>query len=311
MEKPDKPQVSPSGASFEIVHGAQRAVITEVGATLRSYDVGGVAIVEGFPPESAASGGRGQLLLPWPNRIRDGKYTFDGHAYQLALSDPGLHNAAHGLVRWDPWSFEAYESHRVSLTLTLYPHPGYPFTLRLGAEYSLSDSGLTVRIRATNVGTSRCPYGAGAHPYIAAGAGKVDAAVFHMTAASYLRGDAQQIPVEKLSVQGSPYDFRAPRAVGALKLDTAFADFERDGNGVARTVLQTSEGRRVTVWMDATHTHLMVYSGDTLPDDKQRRSGLAIEPMTCAPNAFATGEGIRVLSPGESTVSTWGISVQG
>jgi galactose mutarotase-like enzyme len=306
------PHVSPTGASFEIAHGAQRAVITEVGATLRSYDVDGVPIVEGSPADVPASGGRGQLLLPWPNRIRDGRYTFDGRNNQLALSDPGLHNASHGLVRWEPWSFEAYESHRVALNYTLYPHPGYPFTLRFAVEYALSASGLTVRVRATNAGTARCPYGAGAHPYLAAG-GKLDKVLFQMPAASYLKSDAQQIPVEKVSVEGSAFDFRAARAIGETKLDTAFTDFARDESGVARTVLQTSHGQkshRVTVWMDSTHTHLMVYSGDTLPDEKQRRTGLAVEPMTCAPNAFATGEAIRVLEPGESTVSVWGIGVE-
>jgi aldose 1-epimerase len=313
MSTAEKPRVSPTGASFEIVHGAHRAVVTEVGATLRSYDVDGVPIVEGFRADAPANGGRGQLLLPWPNRIRDGRYAFDGRNNQLALSDPGLHNASHGLVRWEPWSFEAYESHRVALNYTLYPHPGYPFTLRFAVEYALSASGLTVRIRATNAGTSRCPYGAGAHPYIAGGEGKIDQALFHMPAASYLRSDAQQIPVEKLSVEGSPFDFRVERAIGDTKLDTAFTDLERDAEGVAHTVLKTGgqKGHRVTLWMDATYTHLMVYSGDTLPDEKQRRTGLAVEPMTCAPNAFAAGEGFRVLEPGESMVSVWGIRVEG
>jgi aldose 1-epimerase len=307
MATQEKPRVSPTGASFEITHGRQRAVVTEVGATLREYEVNGAAVIEGSPADAPASGGRGQLLLPWPNRIRDGRYAFEGRNNQLALSDPGLHNASHGLVRWQPWSFEAYESHRVALGLTLFPHPGYPFTLRLGVEYALSDAGLAVRIRATNVGSSRCPYGAGAHPYFAAGASKVDGIGFRMPAASYLKSDAQQIPVEKLSVEGTPFDFRTSRAIGATKLDTAFTDIERDASGTARIVMEPSGGQRVTLWMDATYTHLMVYSGDTLPDERQRRTGLAVEPMTCAPNAFAAGEGFLVLEPGQSMDSVWGI----
>jgi aldose 1-epimerase len=309
MASLEKPRVSPTGASFEIVHGAHRAVVTEVGATLRSYDVDGAPVIEGFPPDAPSSGGRGQLLLPWPNRIRDGKYSFDGKNYQLALTDPVLHNASHGLVRYEPWSFDAYESHRVALAYTLYPHPGYPFTLRFHVEYALSATGLSVRIRATNVGAARCPYGAGAHPYFAGGPAKIDALVFGMPAASYLRADAQQIPVEKLSVQGTPFDFRSPRAIGDTKLDTAFTDFERDADGVARTVLEPPGGKSVTLWMDASYTHLMVYSGDTLPDAQQRRSGIAVEPMTCAPNAFVTGEGVKVLEPGETAHSVWGITV--
>ncbi len=122
--------------------------------SLRSYDVDGVAIVEGSPPDVPAGGGRGQLLLPWPNRVRDGRYAFDGHSYQLALTDPALHNASHGLVRWEPWAFDAFESHRVSLTYALYPHPGYPFALR-GQIDALTGDGLAVRRSAPPMSARR------------------------------------------------------------------------------------------------------------------------------------------------------------
>src|SRR5436309_16036374 len=95
--------VPPSGEQFEIVSGDRRAVVTEVGDTLRTFVAGGREVIDGFGPDEVCSGGRGQLLAPWPNRIRDGAYRFVGHHAQLPLSDPDRHNAIHGLVRWSPW----------------------------------------------------------------------------------------------------------------------------------------------------------------------------------------------------------------
>ena len=95
--------IAPTGEQYEIVSGGHRAVVTEVGATLRSYAVDGVDVVRGFAEDETVKGGRGQNLLPWPNRIRDGKYTFAGQSHQLALSEPARHNASHGLARYVPW----------------------------------------------------------------------------------------------------------------------------------------------------------------------------------------------------------------
>ena len=58
---------------------------------------------DGFAADEMSSGGRGQLLMPWPNRVRDGAYSFDGRDLQLALTEPRRSNASHGLARWAAW----------------------------------------------------------------------------------------------------------------------------------------------------------------------------------------------------------------
>ena len=65
----------------------------------------------------------------------------------------------------------------------------------------------------------------------------------------------------------------------------------------------------VTLWADALWSHVMVFTGDTLAPERRRR-GLAVEPMTCAPDAFNTGEGLRVLAPGESVTCSWGVTLR-
>jgi aldose 1-epimerase len=302
--------LSPNGPQQVLEAGDYRAVISGVGAGLRALSHRGRPLVVKYPAESQPPGGAGQLLIPWPNRIRDGRYLFDGAEYRLPLSEPAHLNAIHGLVRWVRWEVAEQEAERVALTVRLVPQPGYPFALSLRVDYHLQPSGLSVRVEARNDGDRPCPYGAGAHPYVRAGAGLVDDVVLQLPAESVLVADARGIPTgERIGVAGSPYDFREPRQVGATALDTAYTDLVCDGDGVTRAWVATPDGdARVTVWMDSAHSHLMVYTGDTLADRSRRRRGIALEPMTCAPDAFNSGDGMVVLQPGATHAGSWGIA---
>jgi aldose 1-epimerase len=248
-----------------------------------------------------AGSGRGQLLIPWPNRIRDGAYALDGRRHQLPLNEPERGNAIHGLVRWSSWNVAERTTERVVLAHVLRPQPGYPFTLELRVEYSLSPEGLAVRTTATNAGADPCPYGAGAHPYLAVGAGVVDEAVFRLPAEAVLEADERGIPVGSAPVEGTELDFRKPRPVGPARLDHCFTDLDRGEDGLVRVEID-----RTALWADESYQYLMVFTGDGLPGAD--RTSVAVEPMTCAPNAFASGDGLIVLEPGESHAAAWGIS---
>ena len=292
----------PSGAQYVIAAGDQEATIVEVGGGLRTYTVAGVDVLAPYELHEMAAGGRGQNLIPWPNRIKDGRYSFAGADLQLALTEPSRHNASHGLVRWANWTAAAQEPERVVMELVLHPQPGYPFTLALAVEYRVDAAGLSVATTATNAGDRPCPYGAGSHPYLTVGTDLVDEAVLRVPAEARLTADDRGIPTGQLPVSGTPYDFREPRPVGDLVIDTAYTDLT-----VNEAVL--AGPRRAVVWWDASYRWVMVFTGDTLAPDRRRRS-LAIEPMTCAPNAFVTGDGLRVLDPEESWTTVWGIAAE-
>ena len=296
---------APSGEQHELRAGDQRAVVTEVGATLREYSVGGRERVDGFAAGDRADGSRGQALLPWPNRIRDGAYSWRGADEQLAIDEVALHNAIHGLVRWRNWGVRERSAERVELGLRLHAQPGYPFTLDLAIAYSLGEDGLRVVARAENVGSDACPFGAGFHPYLTLG-GPLDAVRLTLPAAAVLRVDERMIPTGVEPVEGGELDFRSGRAVGATVLDTCFVELARDADRLVWVTLEDG-AERVALWMAEPYRYLMVYSGDTLAPQRRRR-GLAVEPMTCAPNAFATGgDGLITLAPGERVVAEWGI----
>jgi aldose 1-epimerase len=297
--------VTPSGRQVAISSGDQHATIVEVGGGLRSYRRGDRDVLDGYAADAMASGGRGQVLMPWPNRIADGAYTFDGTRQQLPLSDAGAGNAIHGLVRWVSWTVVEEAADRVVLTHRLHPQPGYPFSLDLSVEYVLDPGGLRVRMRAVNVGPSRCPFGAGAHPYLSVGGGPIDDAILYLPATTVLHADDRGIPVSSADVEGTPLDLRTPRPIGPTVLDHAFTDLDRAADGRAWVVLTGADGRAVRLWVDAAYPYLMAFTGDTLPSGG--RHSLAVEPMTCAPNAFISGDGLIVLEPGAAFEGSWGI----
>jgi aldose 1-epimerase len=252
--------ILPSGEQHEIACGDAHAVVVEVGGGLRTYD----DVLLGYGPDEMCGSGRGQVLAPWPNRIAEGRYAFDGEDYRLPLTEPAAGNAIHGLVRWGRWDAVERAPDRVTMEHVLYPQPGYPWTLRLRVAYRLGGDGLTVRTTAENLGPRACPFGAGHHPYVAAPTGRVD----------------------DLVLDGEP--------IGGRRLDDTV---RREGAWEIRA-------GEVTVWADAAWPYVQLFTGD-LPGVGRR--GLAVEPMTCPPQAFRTGEGLIRLEPGETFAGTWGV----
>jgi len=302
--------VAPSGEQHQIAGGGYRAVVTEAGASLRLLEHDGRPLLLGFEEHARAGSGRGQLLAPWPNRIRDGRYTFDGREQQLPLTEPLRHNAIHGLVRWAAWSLEEHTDHSVSLTLRVMSQPGYPWTLDLHAVYDLSADGLTVTVTATNLSGSPAPYALGAHPYLTTGRGPVDAWELTLPCDTRLTADEQMIPTGREPVDDTEVDFRVSRPIRDVSLDTAFTGLARDESGRAEVVVRDPRsGDGTLLWLDGHHHWVQVYTGDDLPS--LVRESLAVEPMTAPPNAFASGEDLVVLAPagsdGDEHSASWGI----
>lgn len=303
--------VAPSGEQFEIAAAGYRAVVTEGGAALRLLEHEGRPLVDGFTAEEMSYGGRGQLLVPWPNRLRDGRYRFDGTEHQLPLTEPKRANASHGLARWVSWAPVEHTGDAVTLHHRLMAQSGYPWTLDLVVRYALSDQGLLVTQAVTNHAPRRAPYGSGAHPYLVAGAGPVDGWELTLPAVTRsLVDDDRLLPVEREPVAGTPYDFAAPRTIGDTVWNHAVTDLVRDGDGRARVELRDrGAGTGVALWVDEQHRWLQVYSADDVAATARR--SLAVEPMTAQADAFASGEDLVVLGaagePDASYAASWGI----
>jgi aldose 1-epimerase len=301
---------SPTGAQHALRAGDARAVVTEVGGGLRSWAIGGEELLDTFAPDAAADTFRGKLLVPWPNRLRDGRYTFAGVEQRTPVTEPGRATALHGLVLDERFALVRGSEAMVALGHVLRPRPGYPFTLRLEVEYALGEDALTITLRATNLSPWSAPFGAGLHPYLRAAGGRADDCVLEVPAATRVPVDARMLPTgPAVPIAGTPEDFTRARRVGAGRLDTCFGDLTRDAEERAHVRLTTPGGaREITVWLDAAYRFVHVYTADDVADPARARAGIAIEPMTCAPDAFNSGDGLLVLEPGATFTGRCGLT---
>lgn len=298
----------PSGEQFEISHGDQRATIVEVGGGVREYVDGEREVLQPYAVDAMCDAAHGAPLIPWPNRLADGRYSFAGSDLQLALTEPEKHNAIHGLLRWRNWRLLERSPDQVVVGTRLHPLTGWPFPLDVSLTYTLADDGLTVETRAVNIGDRPCPFACGQHPYLSPGAGEtIDGCTLELRAATRIVTDHErQLPTGLEPVEGSEYDFRAPRQIGSLEVDYAFRDLERDRDGLAWMRLGRPDGRTVELWGDASYPVMEVFTADTLAPDRRRR-GLGAEPMSAPPNALQTGEMLVRLEPGAEYLARWGV----
>ena len=302
----------PSGEQIDLRHDGHHAVIVGVSGGVREYEVNGRRLLDGYGAREMCSGARGQLLIPWPNRLRDGRYDFDGESHQVPLSEPEKMNAIHGFLRWEHWHAAERSEDHVVMEHTLHPRAGYPFALHVSVSYRVGAEGLSSRVTATNVGRRPCPYGMGVHPYLRVDAETIELDWLEAPGAVRLIEDERAIPVGTDDVTGTKYDFRTSSRILAIELDTAFTDLRREEKGRAWVRLWRGRGDYgVALWMDERYPYYMLFTGDSLPEAARRRRSVGVEPMTCAPNAFASGDGLITLAPGESVISNWGITPLG
>jgi aldose 1-epimerase len=302
-----------SGVPTVLEHGPYRAEIAGVGATLRSLTHDGRDLVVPFGLDEVRPLYRGALLAPWPNRVVDGSWDDDGAERQLPLNEVERGHALHGLVQWADWASDPADeadAHRASLVTRLAPSDGYPYRLELRAVYELGDAGLVTTVTATNVGQGTAPYGVAPHPYLVAGEGRVDDWSLLLPAASYLEVTEERlVPTGVHGVtERDGFDFREARPVGDLFVDHAFTEIDADAEGRATVEVVARDGRGVAMsWAVSELPWVQVHTGDR-PEPELDRLGLAVEPMTCPPDAFTSGVDLVRLAPGESHTASWTIA---
>lgn len=295
----------PGGEEWVLDRGAQQVTVCEVGGGLRRYTVDGVDVLDGYERGELPPGCRGQILAPWCNRIRDGRYEFEGQLLQLDISEPETDCALHGLFRWLPVTLTDRGRDWIEVRGVAHARAGYPFTVALDTRWALTDDGLTATHTARTLGPGSAPFSLATHCYLATGVG-VDTQTLAVPAGVFLPTDDRLLPLPERSVEGTPQDFRTPHVLGDLVLDTAYRDLERGADGLVRASVTAPDGRGVEVWADGSFDWLQVYSSDTQVGERFRRS-FAIEPMTGPADAFNSGAGLVILTPGTQWSGTWGI----
>ncbi|WP_123307213.1 aldose 1-epimerase family protein [Cellulomonas sp. PhB143] len=301
---------APSGTQLRIQHGEHRATVTDVGATVREYAVGERPVFVPFGEDEIAPASHGAVLVPWPNRLRDGRYTWEGKELQNPITEPRRGTALHGLACWQRWDVVSHEEAAVTLELALPATPGYPFSLTTRITYALSDAGLEVRVTARNTGTTTLPYGVGFHPWLSPGDASVDECTLRLDGRTRVTVDDRLLPTGTAPAEGDR-DFTTPRLLAGIDLDDAYVDVVRDDDGLSWMALGAPDGTEAAIWMDGSMDTWQVCTGDHVDAPGYVRTGVAAEPMSCIADAFRTGERLVRLAPGEEHEVRWGATLRG
>ncbi|MBI3555624.1 MAG: aldose epimerase [Deltaproteobacteria bacterium] len=297
-----------------------RALVSNYGASLRRFfhvdrDVATRDILWGYCGKAQKRGGQGDVLIPFPGRIRGGEYHFEGQTQQLERNDKEGPNAIHGFVRTLFWNLEDQSESMAQFRfeLTKDAFAGYPFSLGIQLRYELTPDGLECKYTVRNSGKKPAPVGAGFHPYFTVGTDLIDDAHLVIPATDVVEFAPDLLPTGAVigvaGVAGGALDFRKPRRLGALKLNHCYTGLLRGTDGLARVKLENPATRqKLTVWLDQSFPYLVMYTGDAIPAPHARQA-LAIEPMTCATDAFNHLDWVAVtLAPGQDKTGRFGIT---
>lgn len=287
-----------------IASGPYTALVTTRGGALRELRHQGRDLVVGFGPEGRIPDYRGVMCVPWPNRLADGRYTYAGKDFEAVINEPERGSALHGLATGMNWELRQAAADSVVLACRVGAGRHYPSDLEVSVTYSLGPGGLRSTVSTVNVGQAAAPYGVCPHPYLVAGQGKLDDWTLELPAHDFLEVTPDRLlPTGMKSVEGHAFDFRSPRQLGSLKIDHAFTGISRDEQGLARVRVQDPAGTGVELEWGAEWPWVQIHTADKPvgPD----RLGLAVEPMTCPPDAFNSGTDLVHLKPGESHAASW------
>ncbi|HZX53155.1 MAG TPA: aldose 1-epimerase family protein [Ilumatobacteraceae bacterium] len=297
-----------SGRQYTLRRGDLVAEVASIGASLRSLQVGNRDLVLSFNAEEIRPLFRGCVLAPWPNRIAGGRWTYGGQEHQLAITEPARGHALHGLVAWLDWNEIDSSADTVSLGTTIVPQQGYPYQFDLTMRWSLEEAALVGRLSAVNAGSEAAPFGCSIHPYLVAPGSDMNEWMLHVPATHELQVDDDLIPT-MLTAVPEAHDFHEPRPIGSAAIDHALHGFDFTG-GTSSVSLVDQQGDGVRVVFSAETPWVQVCTSDW-PGRVGHRAGVAVEPMTCPPNAFATAPEMYLVAPGETSTASWRLEVVG
>lgn len=282
------------------------ATVDCVGATIRSASVNGTAIVQDWARGATRPFFAGATLFPWPNRIRDAKWSDGQTEHQLEVTEPDRHTALHGLVADTKFQVTNRQADWVTLHHTLQGAPGYPFRVSLEVTYRLIPGGVECEYRSENLGDDRAPVAIGAHPFVQIGEVDMRALTISAPVTQVITVDQRLLPVGIESVRGNSLDLTHPTALHTLSLDHGFL---LDPNREYLTFLRAPDGRELQLWQSPTMPWLQAFTTDGFPGPGGTCSALALEPMTAPADALNSGTNLRWLEPGEKFHASWSLTL--
>ncbi len=301
-----------TGEQYTIRHGDYEATVCEQGAILRVLRWQGTDLIAPFDPDKPVPCCNGYMLVPYPNRIEGGRYTFEGRTYQFPIDEPDRDTSLHGTGYRSFWVCESKSDDSVTLVWrNAADAVSYPFKVRARVRYTLTDDGLELSMTGINDGTVDAPWAFGIHPWLSNGKNLYGndpileqnaKCSLRLGARTHVTVDGNLVPNGTESVENTRFDLRHTTVLGDLVFDDAWTDVDRDEDGYSSATFTRPDGVSLTLRADRTFNAWQVCTGTGFPAESHP-SGVAVEPMTAYANAFRTGKDLVTLRPGQEYTS--------
>lgn len=305
-----------TGQQYSIHFGDYSAVITELGAGLRSLRYQDNDILASYDENDLVPCSNGAVLVPFPNRVEDAEYTFEGRHYSMPIDEHARHNAIHGYGYRYYWQLKNLTESSVSLSWRVPALRAYPFDVEVTVSYTLDEQGLTMDVEACNHDSINAPWAFGIHPWLANGFNnrgdqiQIDngKCTLSIPCKTHVRVNDRLIPTGE-EIATNNYDLSSGISLDGQAFDDAWCDVILDKDECSTAVFTRPDGIQVSLWADKTITAWQVCTGTGF-DASFRPAGVAVEPMTAYANAFRSGKDLITLTPGQSYRSKVGYKVE-
>jgi aldose 1-epimerase len=276
-----------------------KLTIASIGSSIREYTIDGLDIIVPYNSDEMAPHYSGQVLFPWPNRLEDGKYEFEGKKVDAFINEKDRNNQLHGLSALYSFDILEKDENWAKLGLLLPPNRNFPYLIRAEILYTLTDDGLEIKTFVKNEGRENAPFALGWHPWFAP-RGELDNCTLQFRAASYVYPDSRLLPTKEGELPAA-FDFSTEKSLRGIELDDAFADLEEN-----KVSFKAADGHITTIRADENYKSFQICTAD-FGEGAERRFGIAIEPMTAYANAFKTHKDLITIAPEQIIQNSWKI----
>lgn len=298
----------------DISAGEYRASISTFGGGLRSLEYSGKPLVVSYPEGTYPPLSSGIILAPWPNRTADGVFAHDGVLHRLDITEPARATAIHGFVGQMAWHVADKAEDFVALELSTGLRQGWPWPLRMRVTWSLdAKEGLRASFDVRNEADASCPFGLGWHPYLSALGAPLDDCVLHLPVGTNLPLDSvRNLPAgPEFPARRVLPDVEVGQRMAGVWLDHCFGEISAQEETLAEARLLNPDGEGVRLWVGEGFNWFQVFTADPARREGYPGVGraLAVEPMTCPPDALRSGRDLIRLNAGEERSFECGISL--
>jgi len=288
--------------------GNSFSIVPEYGASLLEVNFDGHSMLDSLQTNGELLKNdwyKNIILYPFPNRLKNGKYNFEGKKYQFPINDLNTKNALHGFEAKDFFEIVSIDCSEKSAEIHCRhqnkgDNPAYPFTFLLDVKMCLSEENkFTIELILKNEGQQKIPVGLGWHPYFNC-FGKSNDAYLEIPDCQFIEVDEFAIPTHE---QFEYSYFQKKKKIGNVVLDNAFELKNQKEKAVFN--LFTKLGK-LTYWQETGHrkfNYVQIFT-------PSHRKSIAIEPMTCNIDAFNSKEGLITLEQEEHCSGKFGFTFQ-